>query len=198
MIITVASFKGGVGKTTTAIHLAAYLAQQGKTLLVDGDPNRSSISWVRRGDGMPFEVCDFDEAETASAGRDHIVIDTAGHPAPAELRILAEGCDFLLIPSTPDALALEGLFNTLEQLNQLESYGVVLTMVDSRKRATASQARTYLRASGIPVLKQTIRRLTAFERAALEACLVKDVRDRFARIAWGEYKALGEEIAANG
>ena len=42
MIITVAGFKGGVGKTTTAIHLACYFAQQSeKTLLVDGDPNRS-------------------------------------------------------------------------------------------------------------------------------------------------------------
>ena len=45
MIITVAGFKGGVGKTTTAIHLACYFAQQSeKTLLVDGDPNRSSLS----------------------------------------------------------------------------------------------------------------------------------------------------------
>jgi len=43
MIITVASFKGGVGKTTTAIHLAAFLQGQGRTLLVDADPNRSAL-----------------------------------------------------------------------------------------------------------------------------------------------------------
>lgn len=197
MILTIASFKGGVGKSTSAIHLAAYFAEKGNTLLVDGDPNRSSISWAKRSDGMSFDVCDFDAAKTESNGRSHIIIDTAGHPTPGELRILADGCDYLLIPSTPDALALEGLFNTLNELNQITSYGVVLTMVDSRKRATANQARTYLSASGIPVLKQTIRRLTAFERAALDACLVRDVKDRFAKIAWGEYKALGKEIEKN-
>ena len=42
MIITVASFKGGVGKTTTAVHLAAFLNESSPALLIDGDPNRSA------------------------------------------------------------------------------------------------------------------------------------------------------------
>ena len=48
MLITVAGFKGGVGKTTSAVHLACYLALIGKTLLVDGDPNRSATGWSKR------------------------------------------------------------------------------------------------------------------------------------------------------
>ena len=57
MIITIASFKGGVAKTTTAVHLAAYLQDRSPTLLIDGDPNRSATGWSRRGQ-LPFKVVD--------------------------------------------------------------------------------------------------------------------------------------------
>jgi chromosome partitioning protein len=49
MIITITALKGGVGKTTTAIHLAAYLETNLPTLLVDVDKNRSALVWSREG-----------------------------------------------------------------------------------------------------------------------------------------------------
>ncbi|MFX5302078.1 ParA family protein, partial [Acinetobacter baumannii] len=57
MILAVTGFKGGVGKTTTAVHLAAVLAEDAPTLLVDGDPNRSATGWHARG-GLPVKVVD--------------------------------------------------------------------------------------------------------------------------------------------
>jgi chromosome partitioning protein len=48
-IVTVTGFKGGVGKSTTAIHLAAYFSALGQTLLVDGDPNHTAVAWAQRG-----------------------------------------------------------------------------------------------------------------------------------------------------
>ena len=55
MVITVASYKGGVGKSTTAIHLAAFLQEQSPTVLIDGDPNRSVCGWALNGQ-LPFQV----------------------------------------------------------------------------------------------------------------------------------------------
>ena len=82
MIVTVAAYKGGVGKTTTAIHLACYLQQSAPTLLIDGDDNRSALGWAERG-ALPCPV--IDERQTAMYSRDpkfrHVVIDTAARLA---------------------------------------------------------------------------------------------------------------------
>ena len=49
MIFSVASFKGGVGKTTTAVHLAAYLQTLAPTLLLDADQTKNATAWSQRG-----------------------------------------------------------------------------------------------------------------------------------------------------
>ena len=81
MIITVTSYKGGVGKTTTAIHLAAYLHRLAPTLLVDGDAIRSATKWSQRSGhtGLPFKVVT--HAQMVSHIRDHqnVIIDTEGN-----------------------------------------------------------------------------------------------------------------------
>lgn len=46
MIFACVNTKGGVGKTTMSVHLAVMLARQGKTLLIDGDPQASAASWA--------------------------------------------------------------------------------------------------------------------------------------------------------
>lgn len=46
MIFACVNTKGGVGKTTTAVHLATMLARQHRTLLIDGDPQASAASWA--------------------------------------------------------------------------------------------------------------------------------------------------------
>ena len=194
MIVTVAGFKGGVGKTTTAVHLACFFAElEGNTLLVDGDPNRSSMGWAERGE-LPFSVCDFAASVKASRAADHIVVDTEAHPDKETLETLSDGCDLLILPTTADALGLEALLHTTEALKRLSAYSVLLTKVDSRKMATARQARAMLESQGIPVFNQVIRQLTAYEKAALAGVPVQASGDRMAGVAWKEYRAIGKEV----
>ena len=93
MIITLASFKGGVAKTASAIRIACYLSQLAGTLLVDGDPNRSATGWAKRG-ALPFKVVDLMQAPMHSRNYEHVVIDTAARPSREDLEALADGCNY--------------------------------------------------------------------------------------------------------
>ncbi|NCR19934.1 MAG: ParA family protein [Microcystis aeruginosa LL13-03] len=61
-IITVTGYKGGVGKSTTAVHIATYFSDRGRTVLVDGDPNRTALGWAERGrvDSFKLSTADFE------------------------------------------------------------------------------------------------------------------------------------------
>src|SRR5712691_12944056 len=150
MIITVASYKGGVGKTTTALHLAAFFQRLAPTLLVDGDAIRTSIKWSQRGagNGLPFKVVD--EKQTAIATRDghfaHVIMDTEANPSNADFQVVAKGCDLLVIPAVPETVATDGLAHTLDKLHALGSdcYRVLLTMVHPSRLVEAKQLRTSL------------------------------------------------------
>lgn len=55
-------------------------------------------------------------AAKAYRGKDHVIVDTEAHPNGAELEALVKECDLLVLPSTPDALALEALLATVNNL----------------------------------------------------------------------------------
>ena len=89
-VLSVANQKGGVGKTTTAIHLAAYLQTRAPTLVVDNDPNRSAIGWASRSDGgLPFRVVDINQSLKVGRDFEHVVFDTKARPDREELKTLA-------------------------------------------------------------------------------------------------------------
>jgi|688.fasta_scaffold99117_1 chromosome partitioning protein len=195
MIITVASFKGGVGKTTTAFHVAAFLNEQAKTLLIDGDPNRSVLGWAARGE-LPFKVIDERSAAMYARQYDHIVIDTEARPEYEDLKALADGCDLLILPTTPDALALDALTLTVDALKKLgtSKFKVLLTVVPPRPERDGEEAREALKEAGLPVFRADIRRFAAYKKAALAGVPVYKIKAANAKEAWEDYKAVGKEI----
>jgi chromosome partitioning protein len=187
MIVTVASHKGGVGKTTTAVHLAGFLQGKAPTLLIDGDPNRSATGWAKRGK-LPFRV--IDERQAARFARDykHVVIDTEARPEEGDMRALADGCDLLVIPSCPDALSLDALMQTAGALEQLGGrFKVLLTIIPPKPSRDGEEARATLKECGLPLFAGSVRRLVAFQKAALAGVLVNAVDDPRARLGWDDY-----------
>jgi len=191
-IITITGYKGGVGKSTTAIHLAAYFSDLGKTLLVDGDPNHTALAWSERG-SLPFSVADQRRAMKLVSGMDFVLIDTPARPDSNDLKELAKGCDLLILPTLPDVVSLQPMLDTARDLKDAH-YRALVTVAPPLPNRDGEIMQGDLKEAGIPVFSSTIRRTVSFAKAALQGALVRDLREETAQAAWEDYKSVGAEI----
>jgi chromosome partitioning protein len=178
MLVALLNRKGGSGKTATALHLAAALADRadGPVALIDlDDENRSAVDYAAGGH-LPITVAD---ATTWSSGLNrqpwaHIVADGYARPTAAQLAELARLADLLLLPTPPDATSLRVLARMLPDVVATGArYAVVLVMAPPRPSREPERALRDLRAGGVPVLGTVVPRAAAVGRAA-----------RARRLAW--------------
>jgi chromosome partitioning protein len=118
--ITVTQRKGGVGKTTIAICVAAELARRGHDVaLVDSDPQRSASQWAEPGN-LEFPVYEMALTDTSVSAwakevrnirADLVVIDTA--PNAREMGASVALANLILVPCTPSGLDLDATAQTL-------------------------------------------------------------------------------------
>lgn len=196
MILGILSFKGGQGKTTSAMHLAGFLAERASTVLIDADINESALIWARKSELLKFTVVP--EEETASVARkfEHIVIDSAARPAPNKIQSIVKNCDLIVCPVTPDALSLTTLRMTIDSIKNLpkEKYRVLLTQCPPYPSHDPQDARQMIERSGLPIFSGQIRRAVAFTRAPIIGGLVGDVADPRSAECAEDYQSIGEEI----
>jgi chromosome partitioning protein len=191
-IITVTGYKGGVSKSTSAIHIAAFLADRGNVVLVDGDPNRTALNWSKRG-SLGYDVVDERRALKAITGRDYVVFDTPARPDSGDLKEMAEGCDLLILPTTPDVISLEPMLEIARDLGKA-NYRAMISIVPPAPSREGETMLEDLRGNGVPVFSAMIRRTVGYQKAALAGRTIRDVEDYRARQAWDDYERLGVEI----
>ncbi|WP_019500746.1 ParA family protein [Pseudanabaena sp. PCC 6802] len=201
-VLAVINGKGGVGKTTTAINLAAAFAEHKKVLLVDADPQGSASWWGdRNANGIGFDIArDHNPDNLAQLPQfksyDLVVVDTPPALRSEALTAVVAIADYLVLPTPPAPLDLAALIETVKEtvVPADVAHRVLLTRVDPRSLNEALEAQNTLMEVGIPACHAFVRAYKAHERAALEGKTILQWRGKNAREAEADYRRVADEL----
>ena len=175
LTIALISQKGGVGKTTLAIHLAtAFEAEGRQTLLVDLDPQTSAAEWKdARSAERPYVMAVPPSrlgkalAAAGEAGADTVILDTAPHSEGTALDA-ARAADLIIVPCQPSIMDLRAMRKTADLLNYLKKPTfAVLNEVASQGTVADEAARAITAQFGMPVCPVRLGQRVAFNRCLL-------------------------------
>ena len=204
MIISVLNQKGGVGKTTIAVHISAALARQGaRVLLLDSDPQGSALDWSASRQAEPmFHVLGLPKANlhkevpAHAENYDHIVID--GPPRVNELaRSAILAADQIIIPVQPspyDVWAADEIVTLIREAQTFKE-DIRSAFVINRKivnTAIGRDVKEALASYQLPVLDANVCQRVSFAEGAATGSTVLEIDPD--SLASREIMALAKEI----
>jgi len=137
--IAVANLKGGVGKTTTSVHLAALASANQPTVLIDADPQGSAAEWLDDLQLPNIECVEAPSARTLRSALSRVgdrltVIDTP--PGQPEISMAAlEAADMVVIPTRAGILEIQRVALTLRLVPAGTPRFLLLTAANTQTRA---------------------------------------------------------------
>jgi chromosome partitioning protein len=185
-VIALVGNKGGAGKTTLAVNLAALLAKSGPTVLFDADPQGSALQWQR----IAGTEADPRVVDTASglegvfareaAHYEHAVIDCPPSVHAAQTHAALEVSDIALIPVQPSPLDLWATVHIEHAVEKARSVNpnlralLVINQLEPRTRLSRliGQALAELELSAADT---AIRRRAVYRASVLEGKSVLDM-----------------------
>jgi chromosome partitioning protein len=193
-IITVAHQKGGVGKTTLALNLAACFAQGLNVGVLDTDVQGSLSGIKEELDSITFIPYDGQLNGLTGQQFDILIIDTPPY-LTNQLPDLFSISDFVLVPTKVGFFDVMAIKATIEFLKQAEQkrpelrYGVVLNMVKPRTALNKS-VRDILNDYGAMLLTATISDRVSYTRSAITSGVFASEDEK----AKEEITSLADEI----
>jgi chromosome partitioning protein len=173
--IALVSQKGGAGKSTLALHLAAEASSRGqRALLVDLDPQGNVAKWGdRRGDAPPDvsaeHPANLEKALRAadSEGYDLVVLDTAPHADQTALRA-AKSADLVLVPCRPTTFDLEAIRTTLDLCELTKRQAIVVLNAAPIRSRVVDEAQKAVGDNGGAVCPVVIHHRVAFQHCLID------------------------------